>query len=130
MGMVLKLVEMTTLRKGSYVLIEGSPCEVSKIDISKTGKHGHAKARIEAIGVIDEKKRIIVKPGNEKIAIPLIEKKKGQILTVNAKASMMDIESYETVEAAVPDEMRERLKEGMQVEYWDIEGQRVIKRII
>lgn len=128
--MVLKLVEMTQLRKGSYVLIEGSPCEVSKIDISKTGKHGHAKARIEAIGVIDGKKRIIVKPGNEKIAVPLIEKKKGQILTVNAKASMMDIESYETVEAAVPDEMRERLKEGMQVEYWDIEGQRVIKRII
>ena len=128
--MTLKLVNATELRKGSYVIIDDVPCEVIKIDISKTGKHGHAKARIEALGIIDEKKRVIIKPGHEKMAVPLIEKKKGQVLVVNAKANVMDMESYETVEVAVPDEMRGTLKEGMQVEYWSIEGQRVIKRIL
>jgi len=128
--MTLKLVNATELRKGSYVIIDDVPCEVIKIDISKTGKHGHAKARIEALGIIDEKKRVIIKPGHEKMAIPLIEKRKGQVLVVNAKANVMDMESYETVEVAVPDEIREKLKEGMQVEYWNIEGQRVIKRIL
>jgi len=128
--MTLKLVNATELRKGSYVIIDDVPCEVIKIDISKTGKHGHAKARIEALGIIDDKKRVIIKPGHEKMAIPLIEKRKGQVLVVNAKANVMDMESYETVEVAVPDEIREKLKEGMQVEYWNIEGQRVIKRIL
>jgi len=128
--MTLKLVNATELHKGSYVIIDDVPCEVIKIDISKTGKHGHAKARIEALGIIDEKKRVIIKPGHEKMAVPLIEKKKGQVLVVNAKANVMDMESYETVEVAVPDEMRGTLKEGMQVEYWSIEGQRVIKRIL
>lgn len=128
--MALKLVNATELRKGSYVIIDGSPCEVRKIDISKTGKHGHAKARIEAVGIIDEKKRVIVKPGHEKVAVPLIEKKKGQVLAVNAKASVMDIESYETIEVTIPEEIKGRLKEGMQVEYWSIEGQSIIKRML
>ncbi len=128
--MTLKLVNATELRKGSYVIIDDVPCEVIKIDISKTGKHGHMKARIEALGIIDDKKRVIIKPGHEKMAVPLIEKKKGQVLVVNAKANVMDMESYETVEVAVPDEMQGTLKEGMQVEYWSIEGQRVIKRIL
>jgi len=128
--MTLKLVNATELRKGSYVIIDDVPCEVIKIDISKTGKHGHMKARIEALGIIDDKKRVIIKPGHEKMAVPLIEKKKGQVLVVNAKANVMDMESYETVEVAVPNEMRGTLKEGMQVEYWSIEGQCVIKRIL
>jgi len=131
--MVLKLVNATELRRGSYILIDNLPCEVKKIDISKTGKHGHAKVRIEAIGVIDEKKRVIVKPGHEKFAVPLIEKKKGQILTVNDKtsiASIMDIESYETIDAIIPSELHGKLKEGAQVEYWDIEGQRIVKRAL
>jgi len=128
--MALKLVNATELRKGSYVIIDGSPCEVRKIDISKTGKHGHAKARVEAVGIIDEKKRVIVKPGHEKVAVPLIEKKKGQVLAVNAKASVMDIESYETIEVTIPEEMKGRLKEGVQVEYWSIEGQSIIKRML
>lgn len=128
--MTLKLVNVTELRKGSYAIIDGSPCEVRRIDISKTGKHGHAKARIEAIGIIDEKKRVVVKPGHEKVAVPLIEKRKGQILAVNDKASVMDMESYETIDVTIPEELREKLKEGMQVEYWSIEGQSVIKRTI
>ena len=52
------------------------------IRIKKTGKHGASKVRIEAIGILDDKKRVIVKPGHEKIEIPLIEKKKGQILNL------------------------------------------------
>src|SRR3989344_7551352 len=120
---------MTELREGSYILIDGAACIVRKMDVSKTGKHGASKVRIEAIGVLDDKKRVIVKPGHEKVEVPLIEKKKGQILTIELdKANIMDIDSYETLEVKLPEEMKEQLKEGDQIEYWDVEGERIIKR--
>ncbi len=128
--MPIKLVAITELRAGSYVIIDNDACIVKKIDISKTGKHGHAKARIEAIGLIDERKRVIIKPGHEKIAVPLIEKRRGQILSINEKASIMDIESYETITVDIPSQLREEIKEGSQVEYWNIEGKDIIKRIV
>lgn len=125
-----KIVYVTELRPGSYAMIDNTPCVVKSIDISKTGKHGHAKARIEAIGLIDSKKRVLVKPGHERVEVPLIEKKRGQILSINEKASIMDLENYETIEVAISLELRESLKEGAQIEYWNIEGQKIIKRIL
>lgn len=129
--MVLKWVEGTELREGSNVIIDNEPCVVRSIDISKTGKHGHAKARIEAIGILDGKKRVIVKPGHEKFAVPMVEKRKGQVLSISeAGASLMDVESFETLEVAIPEELKEELKEGVQVEYWNVEGRFIIKRVI
>jgi translation initiation factor 5A len=128
--MPLKMVYVTELREGSYAIIEGAPCVVKSIEISKTGKHGHAKARIEAVGLIDDKKRILVKPGHERVDVPLIEKRRGQVLSIGEKASIMDIESYETLEVAIPAELKEQLKEGAQVEYWNIEGEKIAKRIM
>lgn len=112
------------------MLIEDVACIVRKMDVSKTGKHGASKVRIEAIGVIDGKKRVIVKPGHEKVGVPLIEKKKGQILSVGEKASIMDIESYETLEVIIPEELKGQLVEGDQIEYWNVEGINIAKRKI
>ena len=55
--MVLKIINATEARTGTNILIEGEPYTVKKIDISKTGKHGHAKARIEATGIINQQKK-------------------------------------------------------------------------
>jgi len=41
-----------TLKKGAYVLIKGHPCKVAECKLSKTGKHGHMKARVSARCVI------------------------------------------------------------------------------
>jgi len=128
--MPLKLVEATELRPGSYVIIDDVACVVKSIDISKTGKHGASKARIEAIGIIDDKKRVIVKPGHERMAVPLIEKKRAQVLSFNEKANIMDTESFETFDVAISPDVKEKIKEGCQVEYWNIEGAKIIKRII
>jgi translation initiation factor 5A len=129
--MPLKFVSATELKEGSYAMIEDAPCVVRKIDISKTGKHGASKVRIEAVGVIDDKKRIIIKPGHEKMAVPLIEKKKGQVLSVGeSSVSLMDIESFETIDVQFLQEIKAELQEGIQVEYWDVEGARIVKRVL
>jgi translation initiation factor 5A len=42
-------VEVKELKEGKYVLIDEEPCVIKSISKSKPGKHGSAKARIDAI---------------------------------------------------------------------------------
>ncbi len=127
--MAFKLINATEAKTGTNIVLNGAPCIVKKMDISKTGKHGHAKCRIEAVGLIDGKKRVIVVPGHERFEVPRVEKKKGQILSISDnKANIMDIDSYETFDILISDEIKEQIKEGDQVEYWNIEGEKIVKR--
>jgi len=106
------LINATDIKSGKSIIIDGQSCIVRGIDKSKTGKHGASKVRIEAIGIIDGKKR-------------------GQVLSISGgSASIMDLESYETIELPFTKELEEELKEGIQVEYWSIEGKNIIKRIL
>src|SRR3990167_15602 len=34
------------IKKGGYIMVKEKPCKVSEMSVSKTGKHGHAKANI------------------------------------------------------------------------------------
>ncbi len=127
--MVFKIINATEAKPGTNILIEGAPCTVKSQDISKTGKHGHAKCRIEAVGVLDGKKRVIVLPGHERVEVPLIEKKKAQVLNISAeKASVMDLESFETFDVMKDPELE--VGEGDQVEYWKINEEKIIKRTL
>ncbi len=131
--MPLKIINATELRAGSFAIIDDAPCVIRSIDISKTGKHGASKCRFEAIGVIDGKKRVSIAPGHERISVPLIDKKKGQVLTANQQTgivSLMDLENFETIEMKAEEGLVGDLKENDQVEYWDVEGQKIIKRKI
>ena len=127
--MVHKIINATDARTGTTIIIENEPCIVKNIDISKTGKHGHAKARIEAIGILDGKKRVIARPGHERFEVPLIEKRKGQVLSVNDDLiNMMDMESFETIDLPYPKDFEDAIVDGDQIEYWDIEGIKTIRR--
>ncbi|MCX8159279.1 MAG: translation initiation factor IF-5A [Candidatus Pacearchaeota archaeon] len=129
--MVLKVVSATELRVGSYILIEGEGYCIKSIEISKTGKHGASKCRIEAISVIDGKKKVIMCPGHERFEVPMIDKRKAQVLSVSTdKVSIMDSENFENFELALNDEVKENIAEGKEVEYWDVEGTRVLKRVL
>ncbi len=129
--MPLKIINAVEVRPGTNILIDGAPCVVKSVDVSKTGKHGHAKARIESSGIIDGKKRIVMKPGHDKFEVPLVEKKRGQVLSVaDNTASIMDVENFETINVDISNDVKEAVKEGVQVEYWDIEGTKIIKRVI
>ncbi|MCH7568222.1 MAG: translation initiation factor IF-5A [Nanoarchaeota archaeon] len=129
--MVLKLINATEAKPGSTINIDGEPYIVRSNDISKTGKHGHAKCRIEAVGVFNSKKKVLAVPGHERFEVPMINKKKGQILNVsNGTASVMDLESFETLELSYPKELKGELAPEKQVEYWDVEGKKGIRRVL
>ena len=86
---------------------------------------------MEVIGIFDGKKRVGVIPGHEKLEVPMVEKRKAQVLSVSEnKASVMDLESFETLDLPFKEELKDSLKEEKQVEYWDIEGQKAIIRLL
>jgi len=129
--MVLKIIEATQAKPGSMIMIDGEPYNIRSNDISKTGKHGHAKCRIEAINPITKGKKVLAVPGHERFDVPLVTKKKAQILSVSdSSASVMDLESYETIDIPFAEEIKDSLVPEKQVEYWDIEGKKVIMRVL
>ena len=129
--MVLKIVEATELRIGGFILIDGETYVVKSMDISKTGKHGAHKCRFDASSVITGKKKMMMCPGGDRFEVPMINKRKAQVLAmVPNGVSLMDSESFENFELSIPEEFTGQISEGMNVEYWDMEGVKIIKRLI
>jgi translation initiation factor 5A len=126
----IKNVVATSIQKGKYLIMEGAACIVSDVQISRPGKHGHSKVRISGVGIIDEKKRVLVMPGHDNVEVPIIEKKSAQVLSISEdNANVMDSESYETFELKIPPELKDACIEGCSVVYWTILNDKVMKQI-
>jgi translation initiation factor 5A len=126
--MVLKIINATEAKPGTNILLDGEPFTVKKVDISKTGKHGASKCRIEAIGIMNGQKKIVAVPGHERFEVPMVDKRKGQVLSIGDRASVMDMESFETLDMDIPEDLKSEIGAESTVEYWDIEGRKIIKR--
>ena len=119
-----------TLQKGNYVVIDGIASIVSDTQTSRPGKHGHAKVRLVAVGMLDGKKRELVMPGHDNIDVPIVEKKIAQVLSiVNDNANVMDAETFETFDLKIPEELKPDVKEGSNILYWIILNDRVRKQV-
>jgi translation initiation factor 5A len=128
--MTTKNIGANTLKVGSYLVMDGAACKIVDIQISRPGKHGHAKMRVEGVGVIDGKKRIEVLPGHDSVTVPMIEKRTAQVLSVSGdNANVMDSESYETFDLQIPEELKETCIPGVNVLYWIVLADKMMKQI-
>ena len=119
-----------SLTRGSYVVIDGAACKVTSTQTSRPGKHGHAKVRMEAVGIIDGKKRVIVMPGHDQVDVPIVEKKTAQVLSIqNNVANVMDSVTYETFDLKIPEDLKGQVVEGANILYWEILDQKVMKQV-
>ncbi|MDP6642361.1 MAG: translation initiation factor IF-5A [Candidatus Nanoarchaeia archaeon] len=119
-----------SLKVGRYVIFDGVAYVVRNIDLAKTGKHGSSKARIEATSLIDERKVIKIMPSSDSVEVPIIEKKSAQVLSISGdKANVMDMETYETFDLEIPDELKSEVKEGSEILYWIIVDDKVMKQV-
>jgi len=120
--------EMRELKVNRYVVIDDEPCKIISIQFSKPGKHGEAKARLEAVGIFDGQKRSVVHPVTHKVRVPMIDKRKAQVLSIHEnKAQVMDLENYETFEIEVPEELRTSLQAGQEQMYIETLGRRKLQ---
>ncbi|HEX7468086.1 MAG TPA: translation initiation factor IF-5A [Methanobacterium sp.] len=125
-----KVVEVKTLKVGKYVIIDGEASKITSIQTSSPGKHGAAKARVEAMGIFDNQKRNFVKPVDSKCDVPMIDKRLGQVLALMGDdVQLMDLETYETFEIPIPEELKGKLNEGSEVDYIMAMGKKKVMRI-
>jgi len=132
-----KPADLGSLKIGSYILLPvsdqptGEPCRIVEYDTSKPGKHGSAKARIVAVGVFDAQKRPHVGPVSMKVHIPLIDKRAAQIISMTGDITqIMDSETFETIDVnMIDDEVKGKLENGQNIEYWKVMDRTKIMRI-
>ncbi len=121
--------EVRSLKPNRYVMIGEEPCRIISITISKPGKHGEAKARIEAFGLFDGQKRSIVHPVTHKVRVPIIDRRKAQVLNLRgSEVQLMDLENYETFELSIPEDFDATLDPGREVYYLVAMGRRKLTK--
>lgn len=127
--MATKVVEIKTLKQGKYLVLGGEASKITSISTSSPGKHGAAKARIEAVGIFDNQKRSLVKPVNAKVDVPIIDKRAGQVIALmGSEVQIMDLETYETIDLPIPDDLKDEIVEGKEIEYIEAMGNMKIMR--
>ena len=128
--MATKVVSIGSLQRGNYIVIDDIACRVTDTQVSRPGKHGHAKVRLTGVGLIDEKKRVIVQPGHDNVEVPIVDKKTAQVLSVSGDtANVMDIETYETFDLKIPAELKNDVVAGANVLFWVILNEKVMKQV-
>jgi translation initiation factor 5A len=124
-----ELAEVRTLKVNRYIIIDDEPCKILSISTSKPGKHGEAKARIEAIGVFDSQKRSIVHPVTHKVHVPMIDKRNAQVISMMGDhVQLMDLETYETFDMPIPEEYKDAIEPGKEIQYLEALGRKKITR--
>ena len=130
----IKLTHAGGLKSGSYVLINGSPCIVKDTQTSRPGKHGHAKVRVKATDIFTGNTKEVVLPGHDSVEVPIINKKNGQILSMEGETlELMDMVTFETVTAELKyaeETIKDKLAPGQTVLFWQVMGKILIKSIM
>ena len=125
-------VRASQIKEGNHIIQNDEVFLVRSIEKSKSGKHGHTKCRMKIENIFTGSKTEISIPGDLKLQSPIIDKRNAQVISVGGDSvQIMDLESYETFETALPDdeEMKAQIKEGAEVEYWKAIGKSKIMRI-
>ncbi|MBW6462490.1 MAG: translation initiation factor IF-5A [DPANN group archaeon] len=126
MAMDSKQINSRDAKKGNYVIFDDVVCRVLDNKISKPGKHGEAKCRIEAVGILDDKKRVHISPAGHRLISPILDKRTCQILAISGNnAQVMDMESFETFDIEIPEDLKETVHEGEEKGYWTILDKKV-----
>jgi translation initiation factor 5A len=122
--------EIRTLKVGRYIVIDNEPCKLVEYITSKPGKHGEAKARMVAIGLFDGQKRSLVHPVKHKVHVPLVDRRKAQILAnMGAEIQMMDLETFETFNVPlkdIPEKFHSNMEPGNEIVFLSAMGRKLV----
>lgn len=125
------VVGIKELKPNGFVVIDGVPCRVEKMQVSTSGKHGHAKVRVEAVGLFDGVRHSILGPAHETIEVPIVEKKRGQVLALlgNNRVQIMDLTDFSVFELELPEERKEEIKQGAEIDYFEVLDVKTLKQL-
>ena len=91
-----------SIRKGDYIMLKHEfPCSVTEISVSKTGKHGHAKARCTGVDIFTGKKYVDVFPTSHNVDVPFVKKLDYEVVDVEIEDNGTGSVSYMDEEGEV-----------------------------
>lgn len=61
------MIEIKDLQKKDIFILEGEEYKVKNIEVSKVGKHGRAKVRLEVINTKTNEERVLIRVSIEKV---------------------------------------------------------------
>jgi translation initiation factor 5A len=126
----IQFASMKEIKVGRYIMIDGVPCKVVDIETSAPGKHGPAKMRVTGLGIFDGQKKTLLKSSDGDAEIPVIKKKKAQVVSVSEKsAQLMDSETFEVYEITT-EGFTEKLNAGSEVEVMEAMGRKALSRVL
>ena len=122
--------DVDQIKEGGFIIIDDAPCRIEKVTRSTSGKHGASKYRIDATGILDNRHRSLVLPSGETVDVPIMLKKKAQVLAVvGNKAQLMDLQDYSQLELDIPEERKDEIVAGNEVDYFEIMNVKTLKQL-
>ena len=121
---------MKEIKVGRYIIIDGIACRVVDIETSAPGKHGPAKMRVTGMGIFDGQKKTLLKSSDGDAEVPVIKKRKAQVVSVGDKTvQLMDSETFEVYEITTVG-FAEAIKPGSEVEVMEAMGRKALARVL
>ncbi|KAL0219194.1 hypothetical protein P9112_004847 [Eukaryota sp. TZLM1-RC] len=88
-----------TIRKGDHAILKGHPCKIADVRVSKTGKHGHAKANFVGYDIFTNNKYEDMCPTSHNMDCPVIKRVEYQLMYIEDNhCHLLDPEAGETRE--------------------------------
>lgn len=111
------------LERGNYFIYNGEPVRVLRKEVIVVGTHSHSKLKLYFQGLNEKAERTVNFKHEDKIETVDIVRKLGQIIAkANNKIQIMDMVSYETLDANAPAELFNELNEGDNVTFISLNG--------
>ena len=122
--------DVSQVKEGGFIIIDDVACRIEKVTRSTSGKHGASKYRIDASGLMDGRRRSLVLPSGETVGVPILLKKKAQVLAiVGNKDQLMDMETYEQLELDIPEDRKNEIVAGNEVDYFEVSDIKTLQKL-
>jgi len=111
------------LEKGNHFFVNNEPVRVMRKEVVAFGTHSHSKLKIFYQPLEGGGEKTITLQHADRVETVEIIRKLGQVISkANGKVQVMDMVSYETLDATAPSEIFNNLNEGDQVTFIDLKG--------
>ena len=104
------------LRKGDYIIHRNEPCIVLRKENVAYSTHSHTKVKIDVQGLFTNFLDTLAFMPHANVEDVDIIRKRGQLIS-KAPVQVMDLVSYETMNAEAPEEVLSALNDGDEVTF-------------
>ncbi len=115
------MASASDLKKGSCFLHRGNVVKVNKKELVAYGTHSHSKLKFFVEDLFNKKQDTVTLAHQDNVETVDIIKKTGQVISKNP-LQIMDIVSYETLDAEADEELINSLNEGDEVIFVSYRG--------